>query len=376
MPPPVRLIDVREAEACEALLRRAFTTYMARLGRSPDPAGYVRLPAFLADGRVFGADVDGALAAVAVITPARGQWELTWLAVDPAHQRAGLGSLLVGAVARRARAAGATALRVQTAAMMDELLRFYARHGFVEIERGPPEHDRDAHLRVVFERSLAPPRPAAGAVIFDLDGTLVDSEVIAAPACVAALDSLGFSIDVATLARRFTGLTDAAIVRRLAAEQGVAVDVDDAVAVIERHALARLAAELEPIKGARALVEAVTVPRAVASNSGPRRIRVCLERTGLARAFGPHRYSAAEVAQGKPAPDVFLHAARRLGVPPADCVVVEDSAHGVEAAVAAGMTAIGFAGSRPEPFTHGDALAAAGAVHVAPTLDEIRALLA
>lgn len=377
MPAPVRVIDVAEAAACEALLRRAFVDYTARLGRTPAAAAYTRLPAFIADGRVLGLDVAGALAAVAVTCPQRAAWELDWLAVDPPHQRAGLGTRLLGAVERRARAAGAAALRVQTAAMMDHLLGFYAARGFVETGRGRLPHGGDAHPRVFLEKPLSPPRLArVEAVIFDLDGTLVDSEDLSAPACVAALAELGFTIDVATFAARFTGLTDDAIVRILADEQGVAVDVADAVAVIEAHALERIAAALEPIPGAPALVEAVRVPRAVASNSGPRRIRVCLERTGMLAAFGPHLYSAAEVARGKPAPDLFLHAAARLAVAPAGCVVVEDSAHGVAAAVAAGMTAIGFTGSRPDPLAHGDALAAAGAHHVAATLDEIRALLA
>jgi len=377
MAAPVRVIELAEAARCEALLRRAFAAYTARLGRTPAPGAYTRLPAFIADGRVFGLDVAGELAAVAVTTPQGGCWELDWLAVDPPHQRRGLGSRLLGAVERRARAAGAAELRLQTAVMMDDLLRFYARHGYVETGRGLPAHRCDDHPRAFLAKVLGPPRPvSAGAVIFDLDGTLVDSESLAAPACVAALAELGFTIDVASFAARFTGLTDDAIVRILAGEQAVEVDVADAVAVIEAHALERLAAALEPIPGAPALVEAVRVPRAVASNSGPRRIRVCLERTGMLAAFGPHLYSAAEVARGKPAPDLFLHAAERLAVAPAGCVVVEDSAHGVAAAVAAGMTAIGFTGSRADPATHGDALADAGAHHVAATLDEIRALLA
>jgi HAD superfamily hydrolase (TIGR01509 family) len=377
MKAPVRVIEVAEAARCEAVLMRAFVDYTARLGRRPDAAAYTRLPAFIADGRVFGLDVAGALAAVAVTSPHRGHWELDWLAVDPAHQGRGLGTRLLGAVERRARAAGATALRLQTASMMEHLLRFYAAQGFVEIGRGRPAHGRDTHPRVVLEKQLTLPQFAPpGAVIFDLDGTLVDSEGLSAPASVEALRGLGFAIDVDAFARRFTGLTDDALVRILAEEQGLEIDVAHAVEVVEAHALERIAAELEPMPGAPALVDAVRVPRAVASNSGPRRIRVCLERTGMRHAFGAHLYSAAEVARGKPAPDLFLHAAARLGVAPEGCVVVEDSAHGVAAAVAAGMTALGFTGSRADPPAHGDALADAGALHVAATLDEIRRLLA
>jgi HAD superfamily hydrolase (TIGR01509 family) len=372
----VRSVRADEAAACEALFMRAFVSYLASVGRRPTPDIYARLPAFIADGRVFGCEVDGALAAVAVTAPHADGWEISWLAVDPARQGAGLGARLVAAVEARARAARVPALRLQTIAARTDLLRFYGRLGFVEVDRAAPAHRRDHHPRAHLRKDLALAVPAPAAVLFDLDGTLVDSERLAAPACVTALGELGFTIDVATFAERFTGLTDDAIVRRLAHEQGVTVDVDAAVRTIEAHALARFAAELETVAGAEALVDAVRVPRAVASNSGPHRIRVCLERVGLLDAFAPHLYSAAEVDRGKPAPDLFLHAARALGVAPRDCVVVEDSAHGVAAAVAAGMTAIGFAGSRTDVAAHGRALAAAGARHVAATLDDVRTLVA
>ncbi len=373
----VRVVTSDEAARCEALLMRAFVAYTARLGRTPAREAYARVPAFIADGWVLGCDVDGALAGVAVVAPHADGWELAWLAVEPTAQGRGVGARLLAAVEARARAAGVTALRLQTAATMDDLLAFYGRRGFVEVDRGPPAHGRDRFPRVFLRKRLAVSAlPPPAAVIFDLDGTLVDSERLAAPACVAALGTLGFTVDAETFTRRFTGLTDDAIVRILADEQGVAVDVARAVEVIEAHALARFEAELRPIPGARALVDAVAVPRAIASNSGPHRIRVCLEKTGLLDAFAPHLYSAAQVARGKPAPDLFRHAAARLGVAAERCVVVEDSAHGVEAAVAAGMTALGFTGSRAQPATHGRALAEAGAVHMSATLDELRPLLA
>ena len=215
---------------------------------------------------------------------------------------------------------------------------------------------------------------SAGAVIFDLDGTLVDSEAVALPACVEALAAVGFQIDAATFARRFTGRTDEAIIAILIREQGVDVDPAHALAEVQRLALARLADAVEAMPGALELVAAIAVPRAVASNSAPARIRLCLERTGLVEHFMPHLYSAEHVAEGKPAPDLFLFTAERLGVAPTACVVVEDSAHGVRAAKAAGMTAIGLtAAYAPD---HEEVLRAAGADHVVPALAALHALLA
>ncbi len=357
MAPSVRTITNAEVEACEALLRAAFRDYLAPLGRAPAPDAFVRLPAFVADGHVLGCDVAGELAAVAVTSAHRTHLEVDWLAVAAAHRGRGLASLLLATVEARARAAGAPALRLQTAAMMDRLLRLYGAHGFVERARGPAAHGRDAHPRVGLEKPLRPATlTTPAAVIFDLDGTLVDSEALAAPACVEALAEFGFTLDAATFAARFTGCTDTAIIAQLCREQDRAVDQAAALARIEAHTLERLAGDVGAMPGAHALVRRLAVPKAVASNSAPARIRLCLERTGLRAAFAPHLYSAADVAQGKPAPDLFLHTARRLGVDPTGCVVVEDSVPGVRAAKAAGMTAIGVGPAAAHP-----ALRAAGA---------------
>ena len=100
------------------------------------------------------------------------------------------------------------------------------------------------------------------------------------------------------------------------------------------------------------------IPTCVASSGSHDRMRRTLGLTGLHGRFAGRIFSATEVARGKPAPDLFLHAAHRMGVHPSRCAVVEDSVYGVRAAVAAGMTAYGFAGG----LTAADALGAAGAV--------------
>jgi beta-phosphoglucomutase-like phosphatase (HAD superfamily) len=123
------------------------------------------------------------------------------------------------------------------------------------------------------------------------------------------------------------------------------------------------------------LVESLHCDLAVASGSSVEGLQWKLKKTDLHAAFDPHIYSANEVPNGKPAPDVFLLAAERLGVAPADCIVVEDGRNGVIGAVAAGMTAIGFtAGGHCGPG-HGDSLLAAGARDAFATADALRQAL-
>lgn len=102
--------------------------------------------------------------------------------------------------------------------------------------------------------------------------------------------------------------------------------------------------DLDPIPGIADVLASLTGPRAVASSSTPDRLRLSLGVTGLWDSFAPHVYSATMVRNGKPAPDLFLFAANRLGVAPADCIVIEDSPAGIRAARAAGMRVVGFLG--------------------------------
>jgi HAD superfamily hydrolase (TIGR01509 family) len=112
--------------------------------------------------------------------------------------------------------------------------------------------------------------------------------------------------------------------------------------------------ELHPIPGIREALEAIDLPVCVASSSGHESIRFKLELTGLYERFAGRIFSAAEVANGKPAPDLFLHAAARMGFAAADCAVVEDSRYGVEAARAAGMDVLAYAGGlTPAPVLEG-----------------------
>ena len=191
------------------------------------------------------------------------------------------------------------------------------------------------------------------AILFDCDGVLVDSEVVGLDASVAFLAEHGFDWTPGELVRRFTGMRQDEFSRGLAAAQrevlGRAPSAAEAEALmaglIEARRSQRHTMQLVP--GAAEAVEAAVeagLAVAVASSSAQAFLDDKIERFGLKSFFGEHVYSADAVDAGKPAPDIFLHAAERLGVPPAHCVVIEDSAHGVAAGVAAGSVVWGFTG--------------------------------
>jgi beta-phosphoglucomutase-like phosphatase (HAD superfamily) len=112
------------------------------------------------------------------------------------------------------------------------------------------------------------------------------------------------------------------------------------------------------------------MPVCVASNSYPDRLHHSLEVTGLWKFFDPHVFSAAMVERGKPAPDLFLFAAERLNVSPADCLVIEDSVHGTIAAQAAGMTVVGFCGGSHCKTGHAERLLGAGCMRTFARMNE------
>ena len=143
--------------------------------------------------------------------------------------------------------------------------------------------------------------------------------------------------------------------------------------VLAAATLVRLSQEVRGIPHVAHALSWLRGPKCVASSSGLDRVRVCLDATELTRFFGGELFSANDVAEGKPAPDLFLHVAGKTGVRPQDCIVVEDSAAGVTAAVAAGMTAIGFVGGCHADENLAGKLAEAGAATV---IADMRALKA
>lgn len=180
-------------------------------------------------------------------------------------------------------------------------------------------------------------------VIFDCDGVLVDSEPISIGVLCSVFAAAGHVIDEETAYRLFLGRSMATISKTLAEEFQLTVSQAH-LTEIRSSLHARLRSELQPIPGIAEAIDALSMARCVASSSQPERIRLSLEVTGLLDRLEPHIYSATMVENGKPAPDLFLHAAREMGVEPDRCVVVEDSPAGIVAARAAGMRVFGFAG--------------------------------
>jgi HAD superfamily hydrolase (TIGR01509 family) len=180
-------------------------------------------------------------------------------------------------------------------------------------------------------------------VIFDCDGVLVDSEPLALRVDARMCAELGWPLSVDEIAARFVGRTHDYMMGELAAHIGHPVPAEtEARFAAEYRAL--LTEELRPVDGIVAALDRIDLRTCVASSGSHDKMRFTLGLTGLYERFEGRIFSASEVAHGKPAPDLFLHAARSLGVEPADCAVVEDSQFGVEAARAAGMAAFGYTG--------------------------------
>ena len=192
--------------------------------------------------------------------------------------------------------------------------------------------------------------PRFDLLIFDCDGVLIDSERIAAELDARELTAHGIPISTAVLAERFTGVTYADMYRVLETETGVRLPHGFAKRTHELVLDACIADQSLAVPGVAAALDALPLPRCVASSSSPDWLRRTLEAVKLFGRFAPHIFSAAEVARGKPAPDLFLHAACRMKAEPDSCVVIEDSVAGVTAAVAAGMTPVGFVGTSLDPI--------------------------
>ena len=181
-------------------------------------------------------------------------------------------------------------------------------------------------------------------VIFDCDGVLVDSEPISFAVLREMLAEAGLRLSESWAYENFLGRSMATITAMVAREYALELD-ETALSAMRRRLYARFEAELEPVHGVGDLLADFRHPHCVASSSQLERIRLCLGRTGLIEYFEPNIYSASMVANGKPAPDLFLHAARAMGYAPRDCIVIEDSPAGISAAKDAGMTAFAFTGA-------------------------------
>ncbi|MEO8687438.1 MAG: HAD family hydrolase [Solirubrobacteraceae bacterium] len=193
------------------------------------------------------------------------------------------------------------------------------------------------------------------AVIFDCDGVLVDSEAISNRVLAGLLTDIGLPITPEQSVEAFMGRSWKTVLawageREAPLPEGFHRRYLDAM-------FAAFGEELRPVPGIAAALDAITLPNCVASSASIEKMRVTLGQTGLwdrftqptssARTGEGRIFSATEVEHGKPAPDLFLHAAASMGWKPADCAVVEDSPAGVQAGLSAGMTVFGYAGTTP-----------------------------
>lgn len=180
-------------------------------------------------------------------------------------------------------------------------------------------------------------------VIFDCDGVLIDSELISARMLVAELALWGVSVDLPYVARHFLGRSYPVVISQIRKEFGLEL-TPEFESDYRSRLMAAFEIELEEMPGVRKVIDSLSVPCCVATSSSPPRVERALEIVGMTELFGSRVWTASEVAQGKPAPDLFLHAARQMGCRPDRCLVIEDSFNGVQAGLAAGMEVWHFTG--------------------------------
>jgi len=211
-------------------------------------------------------------------------------------------------------------------------------------------------------------QPRFDAIIFDCDGTLVDSETIGNQVLVDYLGELGLHMSLEEALTQFTGNQIRDTVAYVESRLGRPVP-PKFIPELRSRFVPAFEAHLQPMAGVENVLKNLNIPYCVASSSPRMRLELSLRSTGLLPYFVGRIFSAHEVGSFKPEPGLFLHAAQALGVAPGRCAVVEDSVIGVKAGVAAGMTVFGYA-----PQGDGDALAALGA-RLFAHMDELLELL-
>lgn len=206
-------------------------------------------------------------------------------------------------------------------------------------------------------------RPKPDLVIFDCDGVLVDSELLSCQCLSDELSEFGISLTLAQALELFLGRSTSAVTQHYR-EVGQMVPVDFPVRLKSR-VLTAFERALQPIPDVETVLSGLRMPYCVASSSDLDRVAQSLKLTGLAPHFGDRIYTAQMVAHGKPAPDLFLYAADKMGAQPSRTLVIEDSVSGVQAGKAAGMMVWGFVGGGHYRDRDGRAiLSAAGADRV------------
>lgn len=188
-------------------------------------------------------------------------------------------------------------------------------------------------------------------VILDCDGVLIDSEVISAQMLVEELSVLGLKIDLPFVTRNFLGRSYPTVMQTIRQDFGLDLSADFEAQYRDRL-LQAFEDRLTAMPGVTDFLDALALPVAVATSSSPRRVEMSLRRVGLWDRLGPVTFTASQVANGKPAPDLFLHVAAVMQTAPKDCIVIEDSLPGLRAGHAAAMQVWHFVGGshmKPAP---------------------------
>ena len=193
-------------------------------------------------------------------------------------------------------------------------------------------------------------------IIFDCDGVLADSEILSAEVLIDQLADLDLALTLDDVRRDFLGRSFPTVAAHIR-DRLARVLPEDFEARYRARLLDRFATDLAPTRGVLDLLPMLDRPVCVATSSSPPRVARTLQLLGLADRFGPHVFTASQVARGKPAPDLFLFAAAQMGAAPDHALVIEDSAPGLAAARAAGMRVLHYAGGahltgQPAPEGH------------------------
>lgn len=211
-------------------------------------------------------------------------------------------------------------------------------------------------------------------IIFDCDGVLVDSEPLANQVMADYLNEQGLPCTRMQASTRFVGLSFASIRKSIQIEDGVTLPATFEQEVMRRD-LEVFKTNLKAINGVADVLTSLALAKCVASSGNHGKIRNSLTLTDLLDHFGHNIFSATDVVHGKPAPDLFLHAARNMGALPKNTIVIEDSLVGVQAGVAAGMRVFGFLGGGHIGVGHGQRLLSAGAELVFERMQDLNALI-
>lgn len=215
-------------------------------------------------------------------------------------------------------------------------------------------------------------------LIFDCDGVLVDSEALLVELEMTFLKEHGLNFTIDSYLDQFMGIPANdwidRVTKLLVEKKGQPL-ADDFFSPLEVAITRKMDEDLRPISGASDAINTLAYTKCVASSSSINSLNKKLNRTGLYDQFSPHIFSTQLVDKGKPAPDLFLHAAKVIGAKPRDCVVIEDSSNGVTAGKRAGMQVIGFTGGGHCPPGHATSLRDSGADFIANDFSDIVSLL-